>query len=142
MSVSGPEIAAAARKWLGVKWRHQGRSERGVDCIGIGACVAADLGFKIADRTNYGREPIPAEIVAAFRANGFKEVIPRTARQIGDVLVFRDGRHIRHVGIQSEKHDVPHLIHATAGLRQVVEEPLTPDWMGKLVYVFRFPGVD
>jgi cell wall-associated NlpC family hydrolase len=28
-------IVSAARSWLGVPWRHQGRTRQGVDCAGL-----------------------------------------------------------------------------------------------------------
>lgn len=53
-------LVAAARRRLGVRYRHQGRSERSLDCLGLLLFAAADVGVMRADagRTNYGRAPL------------------------------------------------------------------------------------
>ena len=35
MTVTREMVVAEARTWIGVKWRHQGRTREGVDCIGL-----------------------------------------------------------------------------------------------------------
>lgn len=46
---------AAARSMLGVRWRHQGRTVRGVDCGGLVAYAMKATGRPIADTPIYGR---------------------------------------------------------------------------------------
>lgn len=46
---------AAARGWIGVPSRHQGRSRAGVDCIGLVVMAARDCGLDVPITANYGR---------------------------------------------------------------------------------------
>jgi cell wall-associated NlpC family hydrolase len=45
MPVEPNAIIAAARSWLGVPWRHQGRTRQGVDCAGLVVLVGRGLGL-------------------------------------------------------------------------------------------------
>ena len=62
--------------------------------------------------------------------------------QPGDILIFRDDAYPCHSAIVSEKHGVPHIIHAHASRRMVVEEPIANEWPGRRVFAFRYPGVE
>ena len=42
-------IIAAARAWLGVPWRHQGRTRQGVDCAGLVVLVGREFGLAAYD---------------------------------------------------------------------------------------------
>lgn len=104
--------------------------------------IGVELGYEVKDHTVYAREPKPAQMLATLKANGCRQVLPVTKRQIGDILLFRDGQQVRHVGILSEKHGVEHVIHATAVAGKVIEQQLAGEMLGQLVYVFGFPGVE
>jgi len=43
--VTGSDVVAQARKYMGVRWAHQGRSPAGMDCAGLVIRVAQDLGL-------------------------------------------------------------------------------------------------
>jgi len=54
------DVVDAARSYLGVPWRHQGRARRvGLDCLGLLVVVAEDLGYYPQDYLCYTREPDP-----------------------------------------------------------------------------------
>lgn len=46
-----------ARSYLGVSWKHQGRSRFGVDCIGLIVLSARACGLDVPMIANYGRTP-------------------------------------------------------------------------------------
>ena len=131
------DIVAAARGWLGVPWRHQGRSRRGVDCVGLLVCVARELGVPVRDFTAYARHADTFDFVEHFRRNLKPVRLPEKAP--GDVLVFAESAYPCHCGILSERYGAPHLIHAHALRRRVVEEPLAGEWPARLRLAFRFP---
>jgi len=83
-------IVEEARKYLGVRWKHQGRSLNGVDCLGLVARVYGDLGLidVSKDRHNYARLPNRQQLAAEFEAAGFiaKSVINSEA---GNVVLFK-----------------------------------------------------
>ncbi|MBX6323088.1 MAG: C40 family peptidase [Rhodospirillaceae bacterium] len=132
-------IIAAARSWKGVPWRHQGRSRQGVDCVGLVVAVARDLGLHPVDWTAYRRHAADREIVARFRAQLHE--VPLAEAQPGDVLLFREQAYPCHAAILSVWHGVPHIIHAHASRRQVVEEPYAGDWPARATHAFQMSDI-
>ena len=129
-------IVAEARTWLGVPWRHQGRSRTGVDCAGLVIQVARALELADYDTTAYSRRPQGQGFVAHFQAQMDGVAIPQA--QAGDVLIFADQAYPCHCGFLTEWRDRPHLLHAHATRRQVIEEPYTGEWPAKVKFAFRF----
>lgn len=114
----------AARAYLGVPWRHLGRSRAGIDCIGLVLLAARACGIAADDPAPYEREPSSQRLRAGLAA-ALDEVALAEARP-GDVLVFNLGLYAGHLGVRAEHPDyrVPSVIHAYAPRRRVVEEPL------------------
>ena len=139
-STRGAEIVAAARGYLGVPWRHQGRTRAGLDCAGLIVMVARDLSLSDYDSTAYGRRAQGHAFIEPFRQT--MDGVPLPEMQIGDVLLFADAAYPCHCGIVSERHQLPHLIHAYALRRQVVEEPYAGEWPAKVKFCFRFRGLE
>ncbi len=129
-------IVAAARCWLGVPWRHQGRTRQGVDCAGLVVLVGRGLGLADYDTSAYGRRPEGQGFVQHFRAA--MDGIPLLGAEPGDVLVFADAAYPCHCGFLTGKHGVPHLLHAHALRRKVLEEPYAGEWLLKVKLAFRF----
>jgi cell wall-associated NlpC family hydrolase len=132
-------IVVAARTWLGVPWRHQGRTRRGIDCAGLVVLVGRAMGLCDYDTSAYGRRPAGQGFVQHFRACmdgiGIPEARP------GDVLVFADAAYPCHCGFLTVKHAQPHLLHAHALRRKVIEEPYAGEWPSKVKLAFRFRGL-
>ncbi len=129
------DIVAAARSWLGVKWRHQGRTRRGIDCAGLVVLVGRELGIATYDCTTYGRHALGYDFLRHFAAGMTR--IPLEAVAPGDVLVFKDpaaGAYPCHCGIVS---DAQHMIHAFARWRRVVEDDRAR-WTAHQVGGFRY----
>jgi len=137
---SRDDVVTAARAYVGVPWRHQGRSRRGLDCAGLVVLVAKDLGLSDYDTTSYRRHAQGQAFVEHFRAN--MDPVPVAEMRPGDVLLFADGAYPCHAGIVSERHGVSYLVHAHATRRKVVEEPYAGEWPGKVKFCFRFRGLD
>jgi len=139
-TVTPEAIVAEARGWLGVPWRHQGRSRSGIDCVGLVVCVAHALDLSDYDSTGYSRRAQGQGFVEHFRGN-MDGVAIRDARP-GDVLVFADQAYPCHCGFLTERLGHPHLLHAHATRRQVIEEPYAGEWPAKIKFAFRFrhPG--
>lgn len=128
----------AARTWLGVPFRHQGRTRAGVDCVGLLVCVAREMGIRARDVTGYTREAKGMGFLEHFR--GQMAEVPVISAQAGDVLIFVETVYPCHTGILSQRHGVAHLIHAHAPRRKVIEEPFAGEWRRKVRFAFRFPG--
>lgn len=129
------EIVAAARSFLGVPFRHQGRTRHGLDCIGLVVAVARDLGRYEGDVTGYQRRTSGNSFMAQMQAEGLRDV-PWECRLPGDVVLMHDNHYPCHVAILSE---TDRIVHAFALRRQVVEEVLTEHWKRRLVGVYRLP---
>jgi cell wall-associated NlpC family hydrolase len=137
---SSEHIVAGARAYLGVPWRHQGRTRAGLDCAGLIVMVARDLGLSDYDSTAYGRRAQGHAFLSPFRQT--MDGVPVPEMRPGDVLLFADAAYPCHCGIVSERHQLPHLIHAFALRRQVVEEPYAGEWPEKVKFCFRFRGIE
>lgn len=139
MSVTRENIVAAARARLGVAWQHQGRSEAGIDCVGLVTKTAADLGLSDFDLDNYARMPNGIELLDILRSQ-MPQIHPAERFGLGDVLVFRSQGTPTHVGIAGDyRHGGFSLIHAynDASPPRVVEHRLDGTlWLPRLVAAF------
>ena len=143
MTAANLLVLAAARRWLGTPYRHQG-STRGVgcDCLGLARGVWREV---------YGREteqpgpyaPDWAEatgedaLLAAARRHCVEK--PPADMAPGDLLVFRWRPYMpaKHCGVLSAP---DRFIHAYQG-HEVTESPLVPAWRRKVAGVFAFPNL-
>lgn len=133
--MTGADLVRAARRYLGVPWRHLGRSRAGVDCIGLVLLAARDCGRDFPDPAPYEREPQGSRLLRGLLDHGARVTEP----QPGDVLVFRMGVYGGHVGIATT-HPVyggPGLLHAFALRKHVVEQPMDAELRAALVATVR-----
>lgn len=100
-------LIAAARAYLGVPWRHQGRSPFGIDCVGLLVCVARDLNIPVEDMRAYEREPRAHDLARLLRRHCVS--VPVADMRRGDIVLM--GRPITHVGILTDAHRPFGLIH-------------------------------
>lgn len=138
-------IVDVARTYLGVRWKHQGQTRNGVDCLGLIGCVAADAGIdnawltdESAEFKGYGRQP-DAERIAAGCARYFDPVhgVPGLA----DVLLMRFDSEPMHFGLVSAINP-NYMIHAHAFARKVVENRIDDVWRSRIVRAYSFRGVE
>lgn len=59
----------------------------------------------------------------------------------GDILVFAETSYPCHAGFLTARHGVPHLLHAHALRRCVLEEPLIEPWLSRRRAAWRIPEV-
>ncbi len=141
--ISGSDVAAAARAWLGVPFRHQGRSREGVDCAGLIICIARELGLVDAgfDVQGYSRRPDGVSLLAACGMH-CERILP-AGMAPGDVALLRIDQHPQHLAVLAEYFAGGRsLVHAYAPARAVAETRLDEWWQQRLVAVFRLPGVE
>ena len=112
------EIVARARALIGTRFRPQGRSADGLDCIGL-AALAVDA--RDVPRDYALRGGSVARLADGLAAAGLKRA---EALAPGDVLVLAPAPGQLHLGIFTGTG----LIHGDAGLRRVVERPLPLPW--------------
>jgi hypothetical protein len=145
-SVSGVDVVRVARSFCGIKdvreavrYRHQGRSREGVDCIGLPVCVRAELGLAPMDSFGYAKRSEGSEMLDYCRANMVS--VDRSSLRPGDLLVQMSGV-IRHIAIVG---DYPggglSIIHSHLPNKKVVECRLDDQFMKTVRGCFRFPEV-
>lgn len=134
------DIIAAARGYIGVAWRHQGRTRaRGIDCFGLVIRAAADCGITVPDEVGYARIPDGFALQAGLRARF--DPIRITEVRPGDLLGFAEGHFPCHIGIATPGRAGLAMVHAHARRRRVMEEPLDQDWGARLRLAAAFRGL-
>lgn len=118
----GANIIAAARRWIGTPWRHQGRSASGVDCVGLLVMIARELGLSVKDETGYRRRQDGRRLFDILSRELQLSAI--TNWKNGDIGLFKECGFPVHVGFLAREDTTETVIHAHARRRQVVEEPL------------------
>lgn len=135
-------LVDAARKYIGVRWRHRGRSARGLDCAGLPWRAYKDCGVDLPDFLLYGPEPHNDGLIshiseALGKPVALAPVLPEMLR-LGDVIVLRFDIQPHHVAIVTE---YPYgglgLIHADGHYGRVLETRLAPDVIKRITHVFR-----
>lgn len=135
------KLVDAARTYIGVKFRHRGRSRHGVDCAGLGVLAYRDCGVQIADWVLYGREPYRDGLVENL-TKALGDPLPAgEPMHDGDVIVFRFNVEPHHVGIVAEVQydgvDALNVIHADGHTGRVLEQRLTPDMVDRITHHYR-----
>lgn len=130
-------LVTAARKYLGVPFRHRGRTPRHLDCVGLIVRAYADLGRDIRhDKTHYGREP---------HADGLRDQLqlefgpPAPDMRVGDVALIAYNTIVpHHVGIIGDyKYGGFSLIHADGMAGKVVEHRIDEVWQAMILETYR-----
>lgn len=137
------QAVLAARRWVDTPYRHKGRSDRGLDCIGLAVVVARSFGIAIADEENYTNWADPQRrLLKVMETHGCRIAHPESPFP-GTIGIFSQAGLPGHVGIFSRKHGVVHLIHAHIRHRRVVEEPYASrDPELRLIRRYELPGLE
>ena len=115
-------IVAAARAVVGVPFRLHGRSEAGVDCVGLAVLALGRAGQDGMAPVAYGLRS--GDVGLAERWLGAAGLVRVDQGAPGDLALVRPGPLQLHLMIL-----VPGgFVHAHAGLRRVVEMPGASPW--------------
>lgn len=136
------KLIDAARKYVGVRYRHRGRSDTALDCVGLLVRAFADCGVPTSDFIHYGREPHKNGLVLRVtEALGIDPLPGSTQLQDGDVILLRFEIEPQHMGLVAEVDyggtPALNIIHADGYVKRVVEQRITPDVMTRITHVFR-----
>lgn len=132
------DVITAARAYLGVPFRHQGRTPPlALDCAGLFVQVCRDLGLPVIDEQGYGRNPWKGLLEQCIGRQPFLCRAPREQMQAGDILLMRFTVEPQHIAI----HAGDTMIHAYEHSGRVVEHRLADVWRARIVHVYRFEGL-
>lgn len=128
-------FVAAARSYLGVRWRHCGRKPWAIDCVGLVILSARAAGIQIWDAKVYGREPWDDLlrkrcVEECGDALTFAQAVP------ADIALIQFADEPSHVGIVA---DHPHglsLIHAH-NLLGVIEHRIDEVMARRIAAIYR-----
>lgn len=145
-------VVKLARGQIGVRFYHHGREPgKRLDCSGLILHVCDEAGVKYRDPPSYGRYPEGIGLLKYFDPVFCREC-DGEPNPLHDASYLMHGsigmfwwtyRNITsHCGIIALDGKEPTLIHAFAKARQVIEEPLEPMWLPKLMKVYDFPKVE
>ena len=142
-------LVLEVRKWLGMRFVHQGRGNApvgdvGVDCLGllIGLATRLDLRGRDGrllsqlDQVDYGLRPDGATL----RARMESALEPGMLEEEGNILLFRLQGNPQHLGLSTRLEDGRMgLLHAHAPLGRVVEHGFTAPWPQRFEAAFGIP---
>lgn len=133
---------AAARSLVGAPYRHQGRSARGVDCVGLPIYALAQIGVQCEDLFGYSARPDGVTL----QANVEKHLgAPVKSWRPGDIVLMRwhergSTVYCNHVGILGTHGGRWTLIHALHAEKRVVEHSLEGHWPRRVHCVYSLAG--
>jgi NlpC/P60 family putative phage cell wall peptidase len=134
-------IVKAAREWIGTPYQHQASLKGvGCDCLGLVRGVWRDcVGDEPEVMPAYSADWAEAGGEEALANAGFRHLVPvpDLKFEAGDVLLFRWKAHLpaKHAGVATSP---SRMVHAQEGV-VVSEIELSPWWIRRLAFVFRFP---
>lgn len=131
-------IIAVARSQLNTPFKHQGRVPGlALDCAGLAAYVATELGMDFNEWPGYGRVPNNGLLQAVMDAQPCLEVV--SSKQPGDILMMRVGREPQHLAVYTGDDTI---IHAYEAVGKVCEHRLDSVWAKRIIRIYRFKGVE
>lgn len=134
--MTGRDVVEKAREFIGCRYRHQGRTREGMDCIGLPVLVRRELGMPALDATAYGTRSTGTEMLDYCRAH--MREISKEDLQPGDLIVQMNGA-VRHMAIVADYAGGGlSIVHAWAPNRRVVECRLDDTFMADVRGCFRF----
>ena len=129
-----------AHKYIGVKFRHRGRTDRGLDCVGLVIRAAMDCGYNKYEEEEfaYGREP-DSGVLLDVLATHFGEPIDGPP-EVNDVALIRlrSGLKPTHVGIITTHPDGLGIIHTHSRIHKVVYQRVSEEMKSLLAGVYRW----
>lgn len=121
----GAALASAAARLIGIPFRLHGRDPAtGLDCVGVVVAALTAIGAKPLAPTGYSLRNLSVEQWLHFAARSGLVTSPGPI-QSADVLLIMLNHCQHHLAIAA---DGTNVIHAHAGLRQVVRQPREPTW--------------
>jgi len=130
---------ATARYLVGTKWRHLGRSVKGVDCLGLVILSLTAGGFEQKYDRKYGREPWKDGLRQALKDHFGEPITNPEEFQPGDIALLKWGREDQpsHVGILADyMYGGLSIIHAHSTIA-VTEHRLDEKWRDLIIEVYR-----
>lgn len=133
------DIVAVANGLVGVRYRHQGRSQVGLDCAGFIIVVAKLNDISNFDTTSYSSRPNAEEFTREMIRAGCKQ-LPYGKHKHGDILRLNTAGWPVHIAIyEIDERGREWYLHAYLPHKKVTRDPLTDIVKDTISSVWRFP---
>lgn len=132
------QLIEEARTWIGVPFRHQGRSKYGTDCIGLIVCIrnAVEPWAGMYEPSNYSRTSIESLLVDKMNEYGFTPV-RKVAPGVVILIKWPKSKTPTHVALCLGET----MIHAYRRTEKVCEVGYREPWLRMTSGLYRMPGV-
>lgn len=132
------QLHEAALNYLGVKFRHQGRTRWGLDCVGLVALAAldADPDFTFTDLRAYGREPWKDNNLKKHLELHLGQPVDRGPEPDDVVLFYMGESQPSHVGIITPHPEGLGIVHSYANIGRVTHHRLDGSWRNRIAQVY------
>lgn len=132
------ELITECRSYLGVPWRHQGRTRKGVDCVGFLLLALKHLKIPMLEIKGYSRSPDGIALKAIMDKQPSLESV-RPPYKRGDIILLKIRKEPQHVALLTESNTAElGMIHSyNGGEKKVVEHDFADYWKQKIIAVYR-----
>lgn len=139
------QLIAEARRYMGVKWHHQGRNPKvGMDCVGYMRIVGGRfIQWPCQDRVTYPKMPRKGQLRQALIDHGMVPV-PMEEADDGDLwsMWFDFVGYEQHLAMLArDENGRRTIIHTYAHVGRVCEHGIDDSWVDRTMGAWRFPGV-
>jgi len=139
MHAKANRLVNAANDLVGVRYRHQGRSQAGLDCAGLIIVTGQRCDISNFDTTNYSNRPNAVEFTREMIRAGCTQ-LPLAKLEHGDLLRLNTEGWPVHIAVyEIDAKGQEWYIHAYLPHKKVSRDPLTPDVKARISSVWRFP---
>lgn len=130
------DLLTSARAAIGTPFRHQGRTLRGMDCVGLLIHTCSENGVVPRDVEGYPPRPSNGLLEATFDAHvesGMLLRLPVDDLRPGNFLMMRFGREPQHLAICAGDT----IVHSYMAAGKVCEHRLDARWRSRIIRVYR-----
>ena len=139
MHAKANDIVTVANGLVGVRYRHQGRTQNGLDCAGYIIIVAQLNNISKFDTTNYSNRPNATEFTREMIRAGCTQ-LPLAKLEHGDLLRLNTEGWPVHIAIyEIDDKGREWYLHAYLPHKKVSRDPVTADIRARISSVWRFP---
>ena len=131
-------LSEAALKYVGVKFRHLGRTENGMDCVGLLLLAARDCGYLAEGIPVYGREPRNGLLQGQLKDHLGKPVDRDPKPNDIVAMSLRTDGQISHVGIITKHPYGLGLCHTYGEIGRVVHQLLDDRRINQITEVYEW----
>ena len=158
MTTTRAEVIAKAREYLGSPYRHQGRvKHKAIDCLGLIACVAEELGISDASgqpilRSQHLDYPPTGDSLRLLAEFCVPRLVERKDIQLGSIVALKLAKEPIHLAICASLGTSLSMIHVCSARpriasRQlpnagsVAEHVMDHTWRQRVCRIFDVPGI-